>query len=200
MRGHWCPGRPTPSSPCCSPPCLSCGSPQSLKSGESVAFVRVFSGDNDVLQDPGHCCTEPQNQLGPQGRWPVLPCPAPPQGGTCIPRAKCRASGQEGPGIGVTGSLGWRGQCRVSLESPVCSGRPGTSAVLTVDGHSCFLSHGTWAQPGVLSENSSLLDNQENSDSTGQLKAPDTSLCHPPASVPVVLMSLPGRTCCTSLF
>lgn len=76
VQGHSCPGRPTPPSPCCSPLCLSCESPQSLKSGESVAFVCVFSGDNDVLQDPGHCCTEPQNQLGPQGRWPVLPCPS----------------------------------------------------------------------------------------------------------------------------
>lgn len=63
--------------------------------------VCVFSGDNDVFRDPGHCFAEPQNQLGPLGKQPVLPCSSERE---MCPQGQNRASEQEeGQGSGATG-------------------------------------------------------------------------------------------------
>lgn len=82
---------------------------------ESLGCVCVFSGDDDVFQNPGHGFPEPQNQRGLRGTWPVLP------------RLPLRSEEQVSPGptAGLPSRRGWnpgrgepgaRGQGGVRLE------------------------------------------------------------------------------------
>lgn len=177
------------------PPSLSCGSFSSLWSGESVLSVCVFSGDNDVFQDPGHCFAEPQNQLGPLGRQPALPCSS--ERNMC-PQGQNRASKQEGQGSPATGVE--PGVERPTLGAPSSYwGRQGTSAI--PDSNSPFLSHCRWDRPRVtkttldrpLPENSYHPGSQESPGPSGQPKARTSSPLW--AFVPVVSLHpiLPGK-------
>lgn len=145
---------------------------QSLWSGKSVLFVCVFSGDNDVFQDPGHCFPEPQNQLGPLGRQPALPCSSERE---MCPQGQNRASEQEeGQGSWPQGwGLGWRGppwERPLQLLEPagdICSEprRQDRPRVIKT----------TLALDSPLPENSSHLGSQESPGPSGQPKARTSS-------------------------
>lgn len=140
---------------------------------------------------------EPQNQLGPLGRQPALPCSS--ERNMC-PQGQNRASKQEGQGSPATGVE--PGVERPTLGAPSSYwGRQGTSAI--PDSNSPFLSHCRWdrlrvtkttlALDSPLPENSSYLGSQESPGPSGQPKARTSSTLW--AFVPVVSLHpiLPGK-------